>query len=364
MPFMGMGIFQSFLKYAPIQKKIFQRRMYFKLTFKKGLWASIILSTLLIISSPLVSLNMPESLWYTIAFSLMIITLFIFESVKNYLRVFFLNKAYARLEITHALMIFILGMLLSFYLGVFGFIVTLVIVPLILSLYLLNKKRILTSDFAFKPNETNKEIWWYGIYTSIGGLVSQLIYSIDIISIGNILEKPESLAQYKALSLIPFSLIFLPSAVFKTDFVKLVQESKNWRYMISYAKNFMLIFLSISSALFGLSYFFGDLFIQLVFGKAYTEQTNLFLVFMFGIIGAFTFRIPFGNILVAIGWTKISTILSIGILVADIILNYFWIHNWGIIGAAYATSLLLWVSGILTFIVFLIYIGRLKKQKA
>ncbi len=90
------------------------------------------------------------------------------------------------------------------------------------------------------------------------------------------------------------------------------------------------------------------------------QQSNLLLVFAIGVSGAFIFRVPFGNIMVAVGWTKTTTIISILTLVADIILNYFWIQEYGIIGAAYATSLLLWVSGIAIFIAFMVYLSRLE----
>jgi O-antigen/teichoic acid export membrane protein len=110
-----------------------------------------------------------------------------------------------------------------------------------------------------------------------------------------------------------------------------------------------------------LTFFFGDWLIQIAFGDKYMPHSNLLMIFMIGISGAFLFRVPFGNIMVAIGWTKINTVISIVTLIADVILNYFWIHKWGIMGAAYATSLLLWLSGIATFIVFIVYLSRLEK---
>ena len=361
MPFMGMGIFQSFIKYAPIQAFLHERKQLFKYTFFGGIIASIILIVILIIFTSFITSQIPNSYWYLILFSTLILSLFIFESVKNYLRIFYLNKAYAKLEILHSILVFLSGIILTYWIGAIGFIIALVSVPLLLSIFLLTKKSFI-SPTNYKFTFTKKSYWAYGIYTSLGGLVSQLIFSVDIISIGNLLDNATLIAQYKALSLIPFSLLFLPGAIIKTDFVKLVQESKNRVFLISYVKNFMLIFLFASIGLIALVYFFDEWIIGLIFGKEYLNQINLLMIFSIGIVGAFLFRVPFGNIMVAIGWTKIATLISIFTLIADVILNYFWIQKWGIQGAAYATSLLLWTSGLATFIVFLVYISKLKKE--
>lgn len=361
MPFMGMGVFQSFLKYAPIQQFMYERKSLFRYTLIGGIVASLVLILLLVLLSPVITVNMPDAFWYLVVFSLLILSLFIFESIKNYLRIFYLNKSYARLEIIHSVLVLVVACVLTYSLGAFGFIIALISVPLVLSLWLLMKKRIL----AMTPIElkiSKKTLWSYGIYTSLGGLVSQLIFSVDLISIANLMEDAKWVAQYKAISLIPFSLLFLPGAVIKTDFVKLVQEARNKVYLTSYVKNFMFIFLCISLVFLVLIYFFGEWVILSAFGADYSQQSELLQIFVVGIVGAFIFRVPFGNIMAAIGWTKINTLISILTLIADIILNYFWIQKWGIIGAAYATSLLLWLSGIATFIVFMVYLSRLEKS--
>ncbi len=360
MPFMGMGIFQSFVKYAPIQKFMYQRKDIFRYTFIGGCVASLVLICLLILFSPIITLNMPDAYGYLLLFSFLIFSLFIFESVKSYFRILYLNKPYAKLEIIHAVLVFVLGSVLTYLIGGYGFILALILVPLFLSIYILIRKRILSGK-SQKLDISKKHFWMYGIYTSLGGLVAQLIFSVDLISIANLMDDAKWVAQYKAVSLIPFSLLFLPGAVIKTDFVKLVQEAKNRVFLLSYIKNFMMIFSGLSVFLIILSYLFGDWFILTLFGDDYQNQSALLQIFIFGIAGAFVFRVPFGNIMVAIGWTKINTLISVFTLLADIVLNYFWIQKWGIMGAAYATSLLLWFSGLAIFLTFLVYLNRLKK---
>ncbi len=361
MPFTGMGILQSFIKYAPIQKFMYQRKDIFRYTFIGGAVASVVLIAILIVFASLITTKMPQAYGYLLLFSFLIFSLFIFEAVKSYLRILYLNKPYAKLEIIHAVLVFILGSMLTYLMGGWGFILALILVPLLLSIFLLLKKSILSSRY-YKLEIPKNQYWIYGIYTSLGGLVSQLIFSVDLISIANLMSDSKWVAQYKAVSLIPFSLLFLPGAVIKTDFVKLVQEARNRTFLLSYIKNFMLIFTGISILLFFLSWFLGDWFILTLFGNDYQNQSALLQIFILGVVGAFIFRVPFGNIMVAIGWTKINTLISIFTLLTDIVLNYLWIQKWGIMGAAYATSLLLWFSGLATFMVFLFYLQKIKNE--
>ena len=96
-----------------------------------------------------------------------------------------------------------------------------------------------------------------------------------------------------------------------------------------------------------------------IFGDKYQSAANLIPIFSIGIIGAFVFRNLFGNLIDAIGWAKTSAITSSCILILDIILNYFMVGEYGIIGAAYSTSILLWLSGIASWVIVIKYLKTL-----
>ena len=98
---------------------------------------------------------------------------------------------------------------------------------------------------------------------------------------------------------------------------------------------------------------------MLFFGEAYYSANIIIPVFAIGIIGAFMFRNLFGNLLDAIGWAKTSALISIIILILDIVLNYFMVKEYEIIGAAYSTSILLWLSGLASAIAIFSYLKKL-----
>ncbi len=359
MPFMGLGLFHSYLKFAPLLPSQTAKIKMFRHNVLWGTLLSFLMALILSSLAGFITQKQPGAYYYSISFSFLIVSLFLFESVKNYFRVFLINKAFAQLEILNAACIFISAITLSLLFGAKGYIFALVFTPFAIAIYMIFKHKMLR-NVHINLRLDKKRIWSYGIFTGAGTVISTLIYSVDILSIGNIIkDSSELIAEYKAMSLIPLNLMILPTIVLKTDFVKLVKEAQNKSYLINYAKNFVRIFLTIGISIAVLVGLFHHQ-IAYIFGSEYLHQSHLLVIFSVGIVGAYTLRIPFSNILSAVGWAKINSIISLTTLIADIILNYILILKFGITGAAYATAILLWCSGMLSASAFYIYIKRLK----
>jgi O-antigen/teichoic acid export membrane protein len=358
-PFTGFGIYQSLSRYGPLQTSQTKKTQLFKFIFGRGIVASTLLVAIVILLSGFITQSLPESQGYLRLISLFIISHFILETVKIYYRVYGINKLFAYLEISHSALLVILGLGFSYFWGGYGYVLALVVSPLIISLYVIFKNKIFReSEKENYSKEYKKSLWIYGLYTSLGGVTSQLIFSIDIITIGFLIQEPSSVALYKAASLIPFSLLFIPAGVMKTDLVKITQNYKNKAFLKNYVINYLKIFLIISIATFIILYFLSS-FIMGLFGDEYIVAQNLIPVFGIGLVGAFLFRNPFGNIITCVGWAKTNTVISIITLALDIVLNIILVDEYGIIGAAYSTALLLWIAGIASYIAFLKYLKTL-----
>ena len=128
--------------------------------------------------------------------------------------------------------------------------------------------------------------------------------------------------------------------------------------MIGYIKNYIKVFTIISLLIFGILWLLAEP-IMFYFGASYKDYYALIPVLALGIIGAFVFRNLFGNLLDAIGWAKTSATISLSILVLDTIMNYFLVKQYGIMGAAYSTSILLWLSGIVAALAIVNYLKKL-----
>ncbi len=362
-PFMGFGIYQSLGRFGPISKSQQNKNQLFKFVFYRGIAASVIIIGVVFLLSGLITSTLPKSQSYLIWISFLVLSLFIFETIKIYYRIYGLNKFFAYLEISHSILLLISGVVLTYFFDGLGYISALLISPLLISLYLLLKHKILSKTGANNFSKEEKSTFWkYGFFTSLGGLTSKLLFTIDILMIGFLINSEADVAHnvalYKVASIIPFSLLFIPSGFIQTDIIKLTQEYQNKTFLKKYIVNYMKVFAIVSIIIaFGLSFF--SEFIMSMFGSEYQSASNLIPVFSVGIIGAFVFRNLFGNLMDAIGWAKVSAITSSAALILDIILNYFLVGKYGIIGAAYSTSILLWVSGLALFLIFIKYLKSL-----
>lgn len=200
------------------------------------------------------------------------------------------------------------------------------------------------------------EFMSYGLYQSAGSLIAQLLFAVDILIIGIVLQSAEMVAQYKASNILPFSFLIIASAVLSTDYVKLARASEeNTVFLKTYYSSYFKLF-----GIFGMAiivfFYFSSGWLMKIFGAQYQGHPSLMFIFSIGVCGAILFRIPMGNILSAIGWPKTNALFSVIILILNLIANYFMILKYGIEGAAITTSALMWLSGLLSFGAFIYYL--------
>ena len=99
------------------------------------------------------------------------------------------------------------------------------------------------------------------------------------------------------------------------------------------------------------SLLFAD-FILALLDPNFVKFTDSFLILMIGIVGIYIFRGLYGNLLSSIGKAHINYYVATFSLILNIVSNYFLIPKYGILGAAITTAILMWLSGIISMIVF------------
>ncbi len=352
-PFKGLGIYQGLLRFGAISNSQQLKKFYLNQTLKKGLLYTLLIIGALCAITPLLSSNMEDAFLYIILLSFQLVSLLLLEIIKIYSRLIHLNKLYSIITIYNNLFLLIGVIISTYYWGALGYIISLITIPTLYSIYLIFKLNLLSFNKNQIAPESNKSFLSYGFYMSLGGMLSQLLYAVDVILIGNLIKDAEVIAQYKTSNIIPFSLLILPVAILTTDFVKITNEVNKdkrsiWRYYLNYLK-IMSVF---CVGILGIFYFFSQE-ILLIFGKEYSNDNNLMFIFSVGVVGALLFRIPLGNILSAIGWPKINALFSVIVLLINLIAGYYCVINYGVMGAAYTTVFLMWFSGILSLFALL-----------
>jgi len=358
-PFFGFGIHQGLARFGALANSQLEKKYLFNITLKKGFVFSVMLLLAVLLLSPWITQNLEASKSYLFILSIQLVSLFLLEIVKIYTRLLHLNKLYAEITIINTIYMVATAFLLTLEFEGIGYVLSLAFVPLLVSIYYIFELGLLEKKPVFRPSFDLKAFLSYGLFSSMGGVLSQLLYAVDILLIGNLILKSETLvAQYKVSNILPFSFLFLALVFMKTDFVQLANKSKTDKSFIKkYYFNYLKIFSVISIGIVVFFFLFAD-YLILLFGKQYTEENNLMLIFSFGVMGALLFRIPLGNILSAIGWPKINALNSLIILILNIVFSYIFILKYGIIGAAIVTASLMWISGFLSLISFWWYLRK------
>lgn len=357
LPLAGFGLNQGLLRYGSLVKSNLEKNNLFVYTLKYGVFISIILSFLISILSFFFNFDLDKTQFYLILLSLGLTTHYILGLIKIQFLIHKKNKTFALVDLIYNVLLIISVTILSYYFQEIGYAVSLIFIPLLVSLVFIRKFDLEISNSVI-PKNINFTFWKYGFFASLSNVTTQLLVSIDIILIGAILNNLELVTAYKYISLIPYSFLFISQAIITTDFVSFTGKINDKLFIYNYIKNYMKIFAIISLGLIAIIHLFGSDFLSL-FNKDYTSYNNIMLTLTIGISGILIFRGIFGNLLSSIGKAHINFYITSFALILNLFLNYFLIPKYGLFGAALTSALLMWLTGILSA-VFFMYLYNLK----
>jgi len=349
-PIGGFGLHQSLLRYGSLLKTTEEKNSLFRYTFIKGIWATLALIAITIITTSFIDFQFENTHYYLSFLSIFLIPMYIFELIKIQFRLQHKNKIFALTDIVFNAILTISVIVLSYYYQEKGYALALVLAPTLAVIIYYNKIKSFLKNYK-KPVIIDKLFWKYGVFASLSNVVTQLLFVIDILLIGYVLNAPEMVTNYKYISLIPLSLLFLPRAFINADFVAFTEKINNKEYIIKYIKSYLLLF-SIISLFICLFSYFGAAFILNIFDSELTKFGTPFLILIIGVCGILIFRGLFGNLLSSIGKAHINFYITSIALVLNVISNLFLIPKYGITGAAITSAALMWITGIASTIIF------------
>ena len=355
-PIGGFGLHQSLIRYGALLNSEDEKQQLFSYVLKKGIVASIAIILVLVGIGYLIPFQFDKTYGYFSILSLSILTVFILEIIKIQFRLQHKNRLYAITEFWYNIILTGLIFGLSYLFQGMGYIIALIVSPVLTALFFIKKLNI---KLHIKNNLkiTNLSFWKYGFFGGLSSVVTQLLILIDIILIGYIIDDPIAVTNYRYISIIPFSLLFLPRVFITTDFVTFTEKIHQKDYINRYIKNYMLFFGVVSILLLLFSYFFAEQILY-IFGVEYMDYADSFLILIMGIVGIYIFRGLFGNLLSSIGKIELNYyIISIAIVI-NIISNYYLIPLYGIKGAAITSAILMWFTGILSWLSFLYFFRK------
>lgn len=349
-PMGGFGLHQSLLRYGALLTNKKDKEKLFSYVLKNGIIGSLILITMVIIVGYFISFKFNKTFYYLSLLSVAILSNFLFELVKTQFRLQHKNTLYAKAEFFQSLLLIVLIFILTVYFNELGYVFALICSPLIIAIAFMWKLKIklyLKNDLSI----TSLNFWKFGFLGGLSNVITQLLFIIDIILIGELMNDSLMVTQYKYISIIPFSLLFLPRVFIAADFVSFTEKITDKKYVKNYIKSYKLFFSLVSVVIFTLGCLFRKSILML-FGEEYVKFSDSFLILIFGIIGIFIFRGIYGNLLSSIGKMTINYYIVLIATILNIISNYYLIPSYGLKGAAITTSSIMWLTGIASWVSF------------
>lgn len=345
----GLGITSGFLQYGSRNSDNEElKNSIANYSLKYGVGINLLISFLIIIYSIFGKFKVEEA---RIIFRLMLffpIIALVIEIVQIYLRVNLKNKEMAKISNLNTFFN-LMGMLLGGYIyGIIGLVVGKYIGNLI-SIFNCWKylKIIYLNNILKVSQELKKEMIKFSIVAVFNNGISQLLYIIDIFLIGIIIADKNIIASYKTATLIPFALNFIPLSVMTYLYPYIAKNIENKFILRGYLKQLLVYLSGINLIISIVLILFSELIITIIFGKNYLDSQNIFIILSIGYFIAGTFRIPFGNMLAAMGKLKCNFYTTLFSGVLNIMLDITFIKKYGSVGAAIATVSIFIFSSIL-----------------
>lgn len=360
-PISGFGLHQSLIRYGSLAKSSEDKDSILAYVFKKGIVACLVLITIVISISLFINFKFENTLFYVVLLSFTIIPSYLLEIIRAQFRLQHNNKSFAFTEGVQSIILLLSVLVLSYLYKELGYAIALLLTPLLTSIIFFKSLNI--NNLIYKKTKViNFQFWKYGFFASLSNVVTQLLFVIDILLIGFILSNTEMVTNYRYVSIIPFSLLFLPRVFIATDFVAFTEKIYDAQYIFKYIKSYVLFFTVVSILVLLFSWLFSVEILGLL-DKEFTQFSDTFIILMIGICGIFILRGLFGNLLSSIGKAHLNYYIATLALVINICANFYLIPKYGIKGAAITSAILMWFTGLLSYLLFIKLYKKLLLKK-
>ena len=232
-------------------------------------------------------------------------------------------------------------------------------IPIAIGVVWLRKHKTGTSAESVTLSADRKmEMVKYGLLIVLTNSVSSVLGYFDTYLVGRIVTDELVLADYKAATVIPHALNFIPACCMTMIYPYFVEHQNDNKWIIRNTHKIQLFLGPISFFISLGGFVFAPFIIWLVFGEQYSTAVPVFRIMMLSFFISSSFRIPFGNILGMLHLVKVNFWLSLAECIINIAADILLIQRYGSIGAAYATLFITVLSSLLSGTYFHLFLNK------
>ncbi|SMC35283.1 lipopolysaccharide biosynthesis protein [Moheibacter sediminis] len=355
-PLLGMGSSQGLLRFGVLEKNKISKQQLSDYVFWKGFVNNIFISLIYIIVCIFYAWKYDGILLISIFIGIRLTGYYFFNHIQAYYRMMDDNRTYSIMNIFTNLAGVALVAVLTYFFEMIGYLISMAVMPWFCLFYF--KKNPFPVS---KPKIDFRKFWHYSIHASLTYFFSDLLFSMDYLLIGLMLNET-SLALYKNAVMLPLSLSFLPLIFMQTDYPKIAKNYENKTYLKFYIINYYKIFIPIGILTLIVGFFIKDWIVPFIFGENYAGNGWVFFTILAALVGNMWMRNLYGNMSSAIGKAHWNTYTSVGALIIILLLGVLLIPSYGIMGAVIGMGAAFTFTGIIGMILFHNYLRNLKHE--
>lgn len=314
-----------------------------------GLKINIILSAVLLGIGIFAPLKIESSRVILIATCLMPFVQLYFELMNINLRVKKLNSRFAKMQLINTIVFYGVSLTSAFVIREMGLVVghyiswiaSILVGMFIFKITLLSNKR-------ESIGEDKKPLLKISIISMTNNSLSHLLYLLDVFVLGIVDPQETILASYKAATIIPTALTFIPSALMTYVYPYFAQHRLDKKWCRKYYKITVLCFGAFNILVSGTLVLIAPILVKYAYGSQYLDCVPVFRILSVNYFIAATFRTLSAFLLLTQRALKFNLFVAVVSSIVNIFADYFFIKAWGSVGAAYATVLVVLVSSILS----------------
>lgn len=355
-PFSGFGSQQILLRYGAITPEITEKKELSRYLLMKGFGYQFLLSILFLIISLFYLTKYEDIFLVFLFFAFRLLGIYFLNHIQSEFRVLGNNSCFAKITNVTNVCGLVFLLVLSYFFGLMGYLIAMAASPF-LALFWFKRAHFqtLTQNFSF----SKKEIWSYGLHASGSALLSDALFSADILIL-SFLTSETAVADYKAAILIPANITFLALTFMQSDFPVLAKNYQNKVFLRDYIHNYYKIFIPVVLLIFTVGFIFKRDILHLFFSHNYAGNSDLFIVLLGAFCVNMMMRNLYGNLLSAVGKMKINTAVSLFNLLLLILFSSVLVLEFGVLGMAVSLGLSMGIGGFLLMFSFYSYYKNLK----
>ena len=359
----GLGLISGALQFGAENKGRKEEFQYYKFCLEAGLIIDTVLIVVFLIATCFVTFKIEQATPYIRAISAVLFLEYALNIFLNILRCENRIKEYAKALNINTIMsaaftctgaIFgVWGLVTARY---FSVIVSLMYITAVIKPEM--QKIIHTARIAFCKTAS---LWRFSLTTGASAAMNGILYLLDVTMIATLIGDSEIIATYRIATLIPNALTFIPVSVVTAILPNVIYNKDNRAWLKKRVRQTYFSLAALNFLLVGLLVLFANQVILVINGKQYLSAVPALRVLALGYFVSGTFRTLSVNLLAAKHYVGFNLMISIVSIVCDVVFNWLFIQRTGMMGAAYATFLVEFVTALMGF-TFLVYVVYVKKE--